>query len=156
MATKILIENNKIVFEGHAEDSETCRTLTAICDALSANENFSTVKYESGYAEFERVGGGDAMMFEVLTSDNYWNYIPPVDMYQYVKKSELEAFRQECFARINEAKEMAQDFANIALEARTLAQNAMTAVTALQNASQGTLNYSVEQINALLAKIDAL
>lgn len=66
MSTKILIENNKIVFEGHAEDSETCRTLTAICDALAVSEDFETVKYENGYAEFNRVSGGDAMMFEAL------------------------------------------------------------------------------------------
>lgn len=156
MANKILIENNKIVFEGHAEDSETCRTLTAICDALAANENFSTVKYESGYAEFERISGGDELMFDVLTTDNFYNYFPPIDLRNYATKAELAAAKMECLERAQEAKNLAQQAMNRATEARLIAQNAMTAVTELQNASQGTLNYSVEQINALLAKIDAL
>lgn len=156
MATKILIENNKIVFEGHAEDSETCRTLTAICDALAANENFSTVKYESGYAEFERVDGGDAMMFDVLTTDNFYDYYPPIDMSIFVKKGDLDGIIKNAQNTADAAKSLAQNAMMAAQNAITLGQKTMTAVTELQNATQGTLNYSVEEINALLAKIDAL
>lgn len=53
--SKILIEGNKVIIDGHASDLETCNTLTNLCDELSTSEKFRTVKYEDGYGEFESV-----------------------------------------------------------------------------------------------------
>ena len=53
--SKILIEGNKVIIDGHADDLETCNTLTNLCDELSTSDKFRTVKYESGYGEFESV-----------------------------------------------------------------------------------------------------
>lgn len=72
MATKILFNGSRIIFDGHADTAEECRAITAMCDTLKANENFNTIRYESGYAEFEQVSGGESEMFAmadyVLTS----------------------------------------------------------------------------------------
>ena len=53
--SKILIEGNKVIIDGHANDLETCNTLTNLCDELRKSEKFRTVKYESGYGEFESI-----------------------------------------------------------------------------------------------------
>lgn len=53
--SKILIEGNKVIIDGHASDLETCNTLTNLCDELCKSEKFRTVKYERGYGEFESV-----------------------------------------------------------------------------------------------------
>ena len=53
--SKILIEGNKIIIDGHASDLETCNTLTNLCDELSTSDKFRTVRYESGYGEFESI-----------------------------------------------------------------------------------------------------
>lgn len=72
MATKILFNGNRIIFDGHADTAEECRAITAMCDSLAANENFKTIVYESGHAVFEQVSGGESEMFAmndyVLTS----------------------------------------------------------------------------------------
>ena len=62
--SKILIEGNKIIIHGHANDLETCNTLTNLCDELSTSEKFRTVKYESGYGEFERVSDNEEKKFD--------------------------------------------------------------------------------------------
>lgn len=69
MATKIFYNGNRIIFDGHADTAEECRAITAMCDEMANSENFKTIAYESGHAVFERVGGGDAMMFEALQKD---------------------------------------------------------------------------------------
>ena len=61
--SKILIEGNKVIIDGHANDLETCNTLTNLCDELSKSEKFRTVKYESGYGEFESVSGNEDRKF---------------------------------------------------------------------------------------------
>ena len=53
--SKILIEGNKVIIDGHASDLETCNTLTNLCDELSTSDKFRTVRYESGYGEFESI-----------------------------------------------------------------------------------------------------
>lgn len=63
MANKINIQNNRIVFDGHAETLQDCQLITAVCDALDQSSNFRTVKYDNGYAEFERLGGGEVAKF---------------------------------------------------------------------------------------------
>lgn len=61
--SKILIEGGKVIIEGHANDLETCNTLTNLCDELSTSDKFRTVKYESGYGEFESVSENDEKKF---------------------------------------------------------------------------------------------
>ena len=61
--SKILIEGNKVIIEGHASDLETCNTLTNLCDELSKSDKFRTVKYESGYGEFESVSENEEKKF---------------------------------------------------------------------------------------------
>ena len=45
------IINNKVIFDGHAENSSDCHTLTLLCNLLQ--KNTKTVDYRTGYAEFE-------------------------------------------------------------------------------------------------------
>ena len=61
--SKILIEGNKVIIDGHASDLETCNTLTNLCDELSTSEKFRTIKYESGYGEFESVSDNENKKF---------------------------------------------------------------------------------------------
>ena len=61
--SKILIEGSKVIIDGHANDLETCNTLTNLCDELSKSEKFKTVKYESGYGEFESVSENEEKKF---------------------------------------------------------------------------------------------
>ena len=72
MATKILFNGNRIIFDGHADTAEECRAITAVCDSIANNENFKTIVYEEGHAVFEQVSGGESEMFAmqdyVLTS----------------------------------------------------------------------------------------
>lgn len=66
MATKIFYNDNRIIIDGHADTPQECQAITAMCDSLANDENFKTIVYEKGHAVFERVSGGDAMMFEAL------------------------------------------------------------------------------------------
>ena len=63
MNTNIRVENNKIIFDGHASNLEQCNVITNICNALSSNENFKTLKYEDGYAEFEILNQASDLKF---------------------------------------------------------------------------------------------
>lgn len=54
--TKIKLLDDRIIFDGHAETKQECETITLMCDNLAKSENFKTIKYESGYAEFEKIG----------------------------------------------------------------------------------------------------
>lgn len=63
MSTKIFYNDDRIIIDGHAESAEGCKAITAMCDSLANDENFKTIVYEKGHAVFERVDGGDAMMF---------------------------------------------------------------------------------------------
>lgn len=68
--SKILIEGSKVIIDGHASDLETCNTLTNLCDELRKSEKFRTVKYESGYGEFESVSENEDKKFDDLDPIN--------------------------------------------------------------------------------------
>ena len=61
--TKILLQSDRIIFDGHADSIQECETITLLCDSLENNPNFKTVRYESGYAEFEKVGEAKELKF---------------------------------------------------------------------------------------------
>lgn len=61
--TKILLQNDRIIFDGHADSMQECETITLLCDSLANNLNFKTIRYERGYAEFEKVGKAEKLMF---------------------------------------------------------------------------------------------
>lgn len=69
--SKILIEGNKVIVDGHASDLEICNTLTNLCDELSTSDKFRTVRYENGYGEFESVIENEEKKFEIV--------VPPPD-----------------------------------------------------------------------------
>lgn len=55
--TKIKILGDRIIFDGHADTQRECETITLLCDNLAKSVDFKTIKYENGYAEFEKIGG---------------------------------------------------------------------------------------------------
>ena len=54
--TDINFFKNRIIIDGHADTKQECETITLLCDNLAKSKDFKTVRYESGYAEFEKVG----------------------------------------------------------------------------------------------------
>lgn len=66
MSTKIFYNDNRIIIDGHADTAEECQAITAMCDEMANSDNFKTIAYEKGHAVFERVSGGDAMMFAMM------------------------------------------------------------------------------------------
>lgn len=54
--TNIKFLKDRVIFDGHADTRQECETITLLCDNLAKSKDFSTVKYVSGYAEFEKVG----------------------------------------------------------------------------------------------------
>lgn len=60
--------NDRIIFDGHADTRQECETITLMCDNLAKSKDFKTVRYESGYAEFEKVGKTDKLKF--IPNDN--------------------------------------------------------------------------------------
>ena len=61
--TNIRYLKDRIIIDGHAETKEQCETITLLCDNLAKSKDFKTVRYESGYAEFEKVGATNGLMF---------------------------------------------------------------------------------------------
>lgn len=57
------IQSDRVIIDGHEPTKEQCETMTLLANALAESENFKTVKYESGYAEFEKVGKADELKF---------------------------------------------------------------------------------------------
>ena len=57
------IQSDRIIIDGHEPTKEQCETMTLLANALAESENFKTVKYESGYAEFEKVVKADKLKF---------------------------------------------------------------------------------------------
>lgn len=55
--------NDRIIFDGHADTRQECETITLMCDNLAKSKDFKTVRYESGYAEFEKVGKTEELKF---------------------------------------------------------------------------------------------
>lgn len=62
----VVIEDNIIIFEGHANSIESCKTWSALFDCLVKSENFRTLAYSNGVAKFERLSGGETIMFTAL------------------------------------------------------------------------------------------
>lgn len=63
MAMKIISSAERIIFSGHADTRDECETITLMCDSLAKDPNFKTVRYEDGYAEFEKVGTAGELKF---------------------------------------------------------------------------------------------
>lgn len=57
---EIKVQDNKIIFDGHAADKETCKAITNVCNSLSQTNK--TIEYRDGYAEFE-VGDVNELKF---------------------------------------------------------------------------------------------
>lgn len=55
------IQSDRVIIDGHEPTKEQCETITLLANALEESENFKTVKYESGYAEFAKVGKADGV-----------------------------------------------------------------------------------------------
>lgn len=61
--TKIIITDNKVIFDGHSNTKEECENTTLLCNALKNSTDYKTIKYESGYAEFEKIGIAKELKF---------------------------------------------------------------------------------------------
>ena len=64
--TKIKMLNDRIIFDGHADSRQECETITLMCDNLAKSKDFKTIRYESGYAEFEKVGKTEELKFRAM------------------------------------------------------------------------------------------
>lgn len=69
--TNIKILDDRIIFDGHADTRQECETITLMCDSLAQSKDFKTVRYESGYAEFEKVGKTDELKFVRISATVY-------------------------------------------------------------------------------------
>lgn len=67
--TNIKILKDRIIFDGHADTRQECETITLMCDNLAQSKDFKTVRYESGYAEFEKIGATDGLMFAAANAN---------------------------------------------------------------------------------------
>ena len=61
--TDIKFLKDRIIIDGHAETKQECETITLLCNNLAKSKDFKTVRYEGGYAEFEKVGKADELKF---------------------------------------------------------------------------------------------
>lgn len=61
--TNIQFLKDRIIIDGHADTKQECETITLLCDNLAKNKDFKTVRYENGYAEFEKVGKTEELKF---------------------------------------------------------------------------------------------
>lgn len=61
--TNIQFLKDRIIIDGHAETKQECETITLLCDNLAKSKDFKTVRYESGYAEFVKVGKANDLKF---------------------------------------------------------------------------------------------
>ena len=61
--TNIKFLKDRIIIDGHADTKEQCETITLLCNNLAKSKDFKTVRYEGGYAEFEKVGKADELKF---------------------------------------------------------------------------------------------
>lgn len=61
--TDIRMTDDRIIFNGHADTKQECETITLMCDNLAQSKDFKTIRYEDGYAEFEKVGKTNELKF---------------------------------------------------------------------------------------------
>lgn len=62
-SSMLKIQSDRIIIDGHEPTKEQCETMTLLANALAESESFKMVKYESGYAEFEKVGKAEELKF---------------------------------------------------------------------------------------------
>lgn len=67
--TNIQFFKDRIIIDGHAETKEQCETITLLCDNLAKSKDFKTVRYESGYAEFEKISKAKELKFYAPTEE---------------------------------------------------------------------------------------
>ena len=58
------IQSDRVIIDGHEPTKEQCETMTLLANALAESNNFKTVEYRDGYAEFEKVGKADELKFK--------------------------------------------------------------------------------------------
>ena len=57
------IQSDRVIIDGHEPTKEQCETMTLLANALVESNNFKTVEYRDGYAEFEKVGKAECLKF---------------------------------------------------------------------------------------------
>ena len=57
------IQSDRVIIDDHEPTTEQCETMTLLANALAKSNNFKTVAYRDGYAEFEKVGKADELKF---------------------------------------------------------------------------------------------
>lgn len=70
--TNIQFLKDRIIIDGHADTKQECETITLLCDNLVKSKDFKTVRYESGYAEFEKVGKANDLKFAAANNNLTW------------------------------------------------------------------------------------
>ena len=70
--TNIKFLKDRIIIDGHADTKEQCETITLLCDNLAKSKDFKTVRYEKGYAEFEKVGRTVDLKFAAASDNLTW------------------------------------------------------------------------------------
>lgn len=70
--TNIQYLKDRIIIDGHANTKQECETITLLCDNLAKSKDFKTVRYESGYAEFEKVGKTNDLKFASASDNLTW------------------------------------------------------------------------------------
>lgn len=70
--TNIQFLKDRIIIDGHADTKEQCETITLLCDNLAKSKDFKTVRYEKGYAEFEKVGRTVDLKFAAASDNLTW------------------------------------------------------------------------------------
>lgn len=165
MSTKIFYNDNRIIIDGHADTPEECQAITAMCDSLAKDTNFKTIVYEKGHAVFERVSGGESMMFAisamkdyVLTSryDAETGYSAAELAAKGTINKRLNDIEQELsrlWGRISDNEDVIEDiFARLATLDVCLTQ-VESRIKALENKLTKTLPYTVDE---LIAKLESI
>lgn len=70
--TDIKFLKDRIIIDGHADTKQECETITLLCNNLAKSKDFKTVRYESGYAEFEKVGQTIDLKFAAASDNLTW------------------------------------------------------------------------------------
>ena len=80
----IIVNKEKIIIDGHAKDTNTCNTLTNICDVLANSDKFETIKYENGYAEFDSIEENNNKKFAPSRNKSLYINFPDTVVEAYI------------------------------------------------------------------------
>ena len=80
----IIVNKEKIIIDGHAKDTNTCNTLTNICDVLANSDKFETIKYENGYAEFDSIEENNNKKFAPSRTKSLYIIFPDTVVEAYI------------------------------------------------------------------------